>query len=337
MRIDLLPREGSFYKANMHSHTTLSDGKFTPEEIKKIYTEQGYSVFAYTEHTHYHDLRHLDDEHFLTLPSYEIDLYNIERPAYLGDDIPQLTLPFGSYSTTGTHHEVIHMNLFAIDPDRATAPDLSDLEGKPFVAAVNEAIRRAKENGFFVCFNHPHWSVNKHESYDNFEGLDAMELINGAAFRSSGLDFVPHVYREMAWGGKRLVALAGDDNHAARHFFQAWTVIKAPELSHKSVMGAIRAGHCYVSAGPEIRELYVEDGILHVTTSEASGIYFGNAGRKKLAVLQERASDPPVTHAEFPLKRNEHFFHVIVKDLRGKPAMTQIYYMKDYDYFGVAE
>ncbi len=337
MKTYLLPQEGSFYKANMHSHTTLSDGKFTPEEVKQRYKDAGYAVFAYTEHTHYHDVRHLSDERFLTLPSYEIALTNYERPTHLGEDIPPLEHPFRCYSTAGVHHEVIHMNLFAIDPDNVTTPDISDLKGKPFVAAVNEAVRRAKEGGFFVSFNHPHWSVNKHESYDNFEGLDALELINGAAFRSSGLDFVPHVYREMAWGGKRLVALAGDDNHAERHFFQAWTMIKAPALTHEAVMGAVQAGHCYVSAGPEIRELYVEDGVLHVTTSEASGIYFGNAGRRKLAVLQEKAEDAPVTHAEFPLKKNDLFFHVIVKDLRGKPAMTQIYYMKDHDYFGVTE
>ncbi len=336
MKIYLLPHEGDFYKANMHSHTTLSDGKFTPEEVKGIYKDQGYSIFAYTEHAHYHDMRSLSDEGFLALPSYEIDLFNYERPSYLGEDIPELELPFRAYSTAGTHHEVIHMNLYAIDPDSATPPDISDLKGKPFVAAVNEAIRRAKAGGFFVCFNHPHWSVNKHGSYDNFESLDALEIINGAAFRSSGLDFVPHVYREMAWGGKRLVALAGDDNHAKRHFFQAWTMIKAPELSHKAVMGAVRSGHCYVSTGPEIKELYVENGVLHVTTSEASGIYFGNAGRRKLAVLQERAEDAPVTHAEFPLKKNDIFFHIIVKDLRGKPAMTQIYYTKDYD-FGLTE
>ena len=332
MKTYLLPRDGQFYKANMHSHTTLSDGKFPPEEIKRVYREAGYSVFAFTEHTDYHDLRHLAESDFLPLPSYEIALSNYERPSYLGEDIPSLELPFRCYSTAGMHHEVIHMNLFAIDPDHATPPDISDLKGKPFVQAVNEAVRRAKANGFFVEFNHPHWSLNRPDSYQGFEGMDALEIINGAAFRSSGLDFVPHVYREMAWCGQRLVALAGDDNHDTRHFFQAWTMIKAPELTQKAVMSAVQAGHCYVSAGPEIRELYVEDGVLHVTTSEASGIYFGNGGRRKLAVLQERAEDAPVTHAEFPLKANDVFFHVIVKDLRGKPAMTQIYYTNDYDW-----
>ena len=37
MRTYLLSQEGTFYKANLHCHTTVSDGKRTPEEIKKEY------------------------------------------------------------------------------------------------------------------------------------------------------------------------------------------------------------------------------------------------------------------------------------------------------------
>ena len=40
MRTYLLPQEGTFYKANLHCHTTVSDGKRTPEEIKKEYMEK---------------------------------------------------------------------------------------------------------------------------------------------------------------------------------------------------------------------------------------------------------------------------------------------------------
>ena len=37
-RIYLLPgseQKGSYYKANLHCHTTFSDGRLTPEEVKK--------------------------------------------------------------------------------------------------------------------------------------------------------------------------------------------------------------------------------------------------------------------------------------------------------------
>ena len=48
MRHDLLPREGKFYKANLHSHSVISDGRLTPEEMRDFYREHGYSVLAIT-------------------------------------------------------------------------------------------------------------------------------------------------------------------------------------------------------------------------------------------------------------------------------------------------
>ena len=34
----------------MHIHTTVSDGKATPEEAKEAYKSRGYSIVAYTDH-----------------------------------------------------------------------------------------------------------------------------------------------------------------------------------------------------------------------------------------------------------------------------------------------
>ena len=39
-----------WYKANLHCHTNNSDGYFAPDEIKKLYMEQGYSVVAFSDH-----------------------------------------------------------------------------------------------------------------------------------------------------------------------------------------------------------------------------------------------------------------------------------------------
>ncbi len=43
-RIYLLPETGNFYKANLHSHTIVSDGRLKPEESKEIYKQHGYQV-----------------------------------------------------------------------------------------------------------------------------------------------------------------------------------------------------------------------------------------------------------------------------------------------------
>ena len=50
---ELLPKDVTYYKANLHCHTVFSDGKMTPEEVKKNYQEKGYQVLAITDHDHY--------------------------------------------------------------------------------------------------------------------------------------------------------------------------------------------------------------------------------------------------------------------------------------------
>ena len=39
MKKYLLPEKGNFYKANLHTHSTISDGKLTPEAVKEAYKE----------------------------------------------------------------------------------------------------------------------------------------------------------------------------------------------------------------------------------------------------------------------------------------------------------
>lgn len=52
-KTELLPGGVTYYKANLHCHTTLSDGKLTPEEIKEAYKSRGYQVVAFTDHRVY--------------------------------------------------------------------------------------------------------------------------------------------------------------------------------------------------------------------------------------------------------------------------------------------
>ena len=71
MKKILLDASKGFYKGNMHCHSTLSDGKMTPEELKEFYKARGYSFLAITDHDHINDNSYLNDESFLTITSGE--------------------------------------------------------------------------------------------------------------------------------------------------------------------------------------------------------------------------------------------------------------------------
>lgn len=74
MRHYFLPEAGNFYKANLHCHSNISDGKLSPEELKKAYREHGYSVLAITDHDAIFSHNELNEDDFLTLTSYEMEI-----------------------------------------------------------------------------------------------------------------------------------------------------------------------------------------------------------------------------------------------------------------------
>ena len=74
MKKYLLPKDGRFYKANLHMHTTVSDGKISPEQTKKDYMEQGYSVVAFTDHEVIVAHEDLTDENFVAITSVEFSV-----------------------------------------------------------------------------------------------------------------------------------------------------------------------------------------------------------------------------------------------------------------------
>ena len=39
-----------WYKGNLHTHTTNSDGAYTPEETIALYKSKGYDFLALTDH-----------------------------------------------------------------------------------------------------------------------------------------------------------------------------------------------------------------------------------------------------------------------------------------------
>ena len=71
MTSELLPKGPSF-KANLHCHSTVSDGKLSPAEVKATYQALGYQIVAYTDHEILVPHKDLSDENFLALHGVEV-------------------------------------------------------------------------------------------------------------------------------------------------------------------------------------------------------------------------------------------------------------------------
>ncbi len=315
----LLPETGT-YKANLHCHTTISDGELTPEEIKKVYREQGYSIVAFTDHRSYRWHKELDDENFLALAATEVDLTQ--------EIDPQLGWP---------RAKTYHLNLFDTDPTRHQAEKESDpLPETPYgdLDGLNEYIARMNALGFWVCYNHPYWSLQTLEDYQGLRGLFAMEIYNHGCEHDGLYGFHPQAYDEMLRSGQKLFALATDDNHDRLPFgdplndsFGGFVQIAAEKLDYQSVIKALGEGKFYWSMGPALKGVSIQDGVLIVNTSPVEKIFVIQEGRdcyKKLAAPGET-----ITHAEFPLTGKEGWFRLEVRDGRGLYAGTNAYFSED--------
>lgn len=315
----LLPETG-YYKANLHCHTTISDGKLTPEETKRVYQEQGYSIIAFTDHHKYRWHRELDDKGFLALAAYEADLTEEEKP---GKDWPR--------------RKTYHLNLFDTNPEknreqkeRSPSPTTPyhDLEG------LNRYIREMNELGFLVCYNHPYWSLQTCADYEGLQDLFAMEIYNHSSEIDGMNGFHPQAYDETLRSGQRLTAVAADDNHnhyPPRHALYdacgGFVQIAAEKLEYQSVISALRAGRFYWSMGPELRGVSIKDNVLSVTTSPVQKIFVLQEGRDSYKAAA--APGETLTHAEFPLTGSEGWFRIMIHDCSGFYAGTNAYFIRD--------
>jgi len=121
-----------FYKANLHCHSTESDGIYTPAELKEKYMARGYSIIAFSDHNRV--IPHLDlmDENFIPLTAGE---YSIDHDREI----------FWRY------RKCYHLNFISKDKNREGFIDY-DPAGYS-VPEVNSLISRAAKEGFIVSYD----------------------------------------------------------------------------------------------------------------------------------------------------------------------------------------
>ena len=274
------------FKANLHTHTTSSDGKFTPEELKEIYKARGYSVVAFTDHEKLYDRQALTDGEFLALNGYELEMMRDgDRPYAL---TPSLHLLMIARAPDVKKHVAFDSNycrwsgvsedeLKTIDHD---GDEIRELNEEWFQRAVTEG----NEAGYLVALCHPEWSMITSEDYRHIEGLWGVEVFNNACYVGGIYENTLH-YTDLLRQGARVCALATDDTHSDRQIGGGYVVVKADELTYDSVIKALAEGDFYASTGARIDECYVEDGYVHVKCSPAKKICLQHCARKGATVL----------------------------------------------------
>lgn len=314
-RIYLLPREGNFYKANMHCHTTVSDGKLTPEQMKEEYQKRGYQIVAYTDHGKYCPHPELNSKDFLALAGF------------------------------GKEEGSFHFNFYDGSPDErkeekaeACSPEALN-DGS---SGINDYIKKMKHLGFLATACHPYRSMQNYNDYTGLLGLFAMEIYHYGSDLEGLNGYNPQAYDEMLRCQKEIYCLASDGNKndypmgdPFSDSFGGFIKIKARELTYPAVMQALKKGDFYSSMGPDIHSLYIEGKDLVVKTSPVEKIYMKMEGkncRMKIAPQGESLEE-----ARFPLTGREGYIRVVCRSENGLYANTNAYFLKDLPLKSITE
>lgn len=328
----LLPQVDRYFKANLHTHSTISDGRLSPQEVKQTYKDLGYQILAITDHNIIVDHSAMTEPDFLMLTGVEVN-HNHQnyRPRFDG--------------------QVYHFNLIAKKPDNLWTPgnaprkypggieyekymhcEQMDMTHSP--EAANAMISKANEMGFLVMYNHPTWSCQTYPDYAPLKGLWGIELRNSECCMLGNNENNPRVFKDLLNLGNKLYPVGADDMHKPRAAGLSWIMVGAPQLCYGSVIAALENGDFYMSCGPEISCLEIDGNTLKITCSDARYITLESHGRFARRVTAEE--DAWIRETEFDLTDffsradNENMYlHLTVTAPDGSYAATRSYYLKE--------
>ena len=343
MRKYLLPEWGNFYKANLHMHTSVSDGVTSPEDVKAAYKSRGYSVVAFTDHEILVPQNELTDDEFLAINAVELAIndnfpggFNYNKSYHLNlyaksKDIKECSVCTGKTLWSSIEHMKQYASQATLDnPYRK----FHSVDG------INDLIERANNDGFLVCYNHPLWSLHNYPDYSGLKGLWGVEVYNTGCARG-GLEDTTQPFSDLLNQNERIVPIAADDAHSlGASAFGGWTMIKAEKLEYETVISALERGDCYSSTGPEIKELYIEDGVVHFKTSEV--VFATLLTDIRYGKNKHGSEESPITEVAFDIndfiksereckvcRRTKPYFRIEVKDKHGKRAFSRAYFLDE--------
>jgi hypothetical protein len=222
-----------WYRGNLHTHTTNSDGDSPPEVVTAWYRDAGYDFLALTDH----------------------DV--LTRPETLRDAAGPMLLVRGEEITSGD----AHVNGFGID--QAILPCFEPTVRETLQADI-DLVRAA---GGVPQVNHPNyvWQASPAD-LALLERLTLFEVFNGGPdvnnFGRPGRPAMDDAWDIVLTMGRRLWGTATDDAH---HFLtwgrpysnpgRGWVVIRATHCREAELLTNLEAGEFYATTGLEIADL----------------------------------------------------------------------------------
>ncbi len=287
---------GTFYRGNLHTHSTRSDGRLAPEAVCAYYRDHGYDFIALTDHF-------------------------MERFGYpITDTTPYRTETFTTLLGAELHApQTLYGELWHI---LAVGLPLDFPRNLPDETGV-ELANRALDAGAYVAAAHPAWyALSEDDVIALGDRVQAIETINGISADHNDRIDSWYMLDALLARGHRYHAIATDDAHFKEGFndtLRGWVHVKSQALTPEALLDALKAGHFYSSTGPVIHDVQITDDSVIVHCSPAQAVFVTGRGARASHV-----HGGGITRAELTLRRLENptYMRITVRDVHGGRAWT---------------
>jgi len=301
MILPVFAAPGRFYRGNLHTHSTLSDGILSPEEVCRRYKAEGYDFIALTEHM------------------IGIYSYPIADTTGFRDDAFTTILGAELHSGPMQNGELWHILAVGLPADfpPANAPAFVPVEGQE---TGPQLAQRAVDAGAFVAIAHPQWSGMTLEDARSLSAAHAVEIYNhGCAAgcdRPDGFQYADLLLSE----GRDLTMVATDDAHFSEpDHFGGWVMVKSDALTPDALLAALKAGHFYSSQGPQLHNVEVTENTVIIDSSTVVSVIVQGHGTAAQALHGDS-----MTRTTINLDRcaKSPWLRITVIDRAGRRAWT---------------
>jgi len=225
---------GVWLRGNLHTHTSRSDGRASPQETLDAYAALRHDFLAFSDHDTPPDFAGLDPRGLVLVPAIEV-------------------------SAGGAH-------VLAVGCAARVEPEAGR---QKVIAAINAAGGLA-----VLChpnwgrdFDHL-----PYEDLAALSGYAGVEVFNGSIIEDPGSPLASDKWDRLLASGRRAWGFATDDTHFPNNRGRGWCVVRAAERSAKGVLDALRAGNFYASSGVTISGVRLAGTELRVAAPDAEAI-----------------------------------------------------------------
>ncbi len=231
----------SQYKANFHTHTTMSDGRMNPQTVVDKYYELGYDILAITDHNEVT----YPWTGFAEMKASETSLNRMksapgtmpEDLVYANRDPVALGMIDIQANELSRHH---HMGSFFNDHN-GTVTEIESLEATALKNGITMLYHPGRYN------NSKEWYADLYKRYDHLIGLEVYN--QGDRYPQDRMIWDSILTITMpdrpVWG------YSNDDMHTLPNVGRNWSMLILPELTHESVRHGMENGLSYFVFAPQ--------------------------------------------------------------------------------------